>query len=57
MLRETEVIGKRDGTLKALADFINETIVLTPTTPVHTSDDSDPVMFEDYIKSLLNGGN
>lgn len=51
MLSSLEMISEPSGKTKTLADLIKEGSIITPETPVHTSDDS--VELKDYIESLL----
>lgn len=51
MLSSTEMIFEPSGKTKTLADLIKEGSIITPETPVYTSDDS--MELENYIKSLI----
>ena len=51
MLSSLEMISEPSGKTKTLADLIKEGSILTPETPVYTSDDS--MELEDYVKSLI----
>ena len=51
MLSSMEMVSEPSGKTKTLADLIKEGGILTPETPVYTSDDS--IELEDYIESLI----
>lgn len=51
MLSSLEMVSEPSGKTKTLADLIKEGSIITPETPVHTSDDS--VELKDYIESLI----
>lgn len=51
MLSSTEMVCEPSGKTKTLADLIKEGGIITPETPVYTSDDS--MGLEDYIESLI----
>lgn len=51
MLSSTEMVMDAGGKMKTLADLIRDGSIITPETPVHTSDDS--VELKDYIESLI----
>lgn len=51
MLSSTEMVTEPSGKMKTLADMIKDGTILTPETPVHTSDDSEEL--KDYIESLI----
>ena len=51
MLSSLEMVSEPSGKTKTLADLIKEGSIITPETPVHTSDDS--VELKNYIESLI----
>lgn len=51
MLSSLEMVTEPSGKTKTLGDLIKEGGILTPETPVHTSDDSEEL--KDYIESLI----
>lgn len=51
MLSSLEMVSEPSGKTKTLADLIKDGSILTPETPVHTSDDS--IELKDYIESLI----
>lgn len=51
MLSSLEMVSEPSGKTKTLADLIKEGSIITPETPVHTSDDS--IELEEYIESLI----
>lgn len=51
MLSSLEMVSEPSGKTKTLADLIKEGSIITPETPVYTSDDS--IELKDYIESLL----
>lgn len=51
MLSSLEMVSEPSGKTKTLGDLIKEVGILTPETPVYTSDDS--TVLKDYIESLI----
>lgn len=51
MLSSTEMVMDVSGKMKTLADMIKDGSILTPETPVHTSDDS--TVLKEYIESMI----
>lgn len=51
MISSLEMVSEPSGKTKTLADLIKDGSIITPETPVHTSDDS--VELEEYIESLI----
>lgn len=51
MLSSLEMVSEPSGKTKTLADLIKDGSILTPETPVHTSDDSTEL--KEYIESLI----
>lgn len=51
MLSSLEMVSEPSGKTKTLADLIKEGAIITPETPVHTSDDS--IELKEYIESML----
>lgn len=51
MLSSLEMVSEPSGKTKTLADMIKDGNIITPETPVHTSDDS--IELEEYIESLI----
>lgn len=51
MLSSLEMVSEPSGKTKTLADMIKDGSIITPETPVHTSDDS--MELEEYIESLI----
>lgn len=51
MISSLEMVSEPSGKTKTLADLIKEGSIITPETPVHTSDDS--IELKDYIESLI----
>lgn len=51
MLSSLEMVSEPSGKTKTLADLIKEGAILTPETPVHTSDDS--IELKEYIESMI----
>lgn len=51
MLSSLEMVSEPSGKTKTLADLIKEGSIITPETPVYTSDDS--IELKEYIESLI----
>lgn len=51
MLSSLEMVSEPSGKTKTLADLIKEGSIITPETPVYTSDDS--MELKEYIESLI----
>lgn len=51
MLSSLEMVSEPSGKQKTLADLIKEGAIITPETPVHTSDDS--IELKEYIESMI----